>query len=529
MATVVLSMLVAGSALLANKALAAFDVSSDGLQLYWRCDEKGKRPDAHDSSGNGRSGVSSNNVSGCVLSNVKAFSGFTTAESFLCHDGVGSTVGNWSSKSWTVVVWTRNPNMSSTSSHTIARGVESANGFGRGKDNSWQVWLDQSGKIRAGIRYANGSNIATNSLEGLSAVEFAADTWYQVAMSYERTKVDSTYTHNIKVRMAAAGAASIGEPVLDFRSESPYVMYGSAALCVGGGPAGYYKCHPAGFFGGDIRDVSVWDRVLTDEELLADVQSFREEWHDIDDFALLHWKMNETGTLPTAVDSTTNGLHGTSFGNVAGQDHAMTTNRYAGFTSTASYVGHAALPINFQTTRKFDVLMWVRNPNLREDGYMILARGSNANYGSNSDIGWQVWVNHDGSVSVRIRDWGGKEEGATSEPFEWERGQWYQVLVRRDYLTSVSDRFRVYVTPAGRDTALGAPVVTMASTRAINGGSQFSVGGGGAGYGGTQPGGYWGGEIGDVSFVSAAHYETAFLNKLLPSWELKSGSMLLFR
>ena len=529
MATVVLSMLVAGSALLANKALAAFDVSSNGLQLYWRCDEKGKRPDAHDSSGNGRSGVASNNVSGCVLSNVKAFSGFTTADSFLCHASVGGTVGNWSSKSWTVVVWTRNPNMSSTSPHTIARGVQPANGFGKSKDNSWQVWLDQSGKIRAGIRFANGSNIATNSLEGLPAVEFAADTWYQVAMSYESTKVDSTYTHNIKVRMAAAGAESIGEPVLDFRSESPYVMFGSAALCVGGGPPGYYKCHPAGFFGGDIRDVSVWDRVLTDEELLADVQSFREEWHDIDDFALLHWKMNETGTLPTAVDSTTNGLHGTSFGNVAGHEHAMTTNRYAGFTSTGSYVGLAALPIDFQTTRKFDVLMWVRNPDLRENGHMILARGSNYDYGSGRDIGWQVWVNHDGSVSVRTRDWGGKEEGATSEPFEWERGQWYQVLVRRDYLTSVSDRFRVYVTPAGRDTALGDPVVTMASTRAINSGSQFSVGGGGAGYGGTQPGGCWGGEIGDVSFVSGTHYETAFLNKLLPPWEFNSGSMLFLR
>ena len=311
MATVVLSVLVAGSALLANKAWAAFDASSNGLQLYWRCDEKGRRPDAHDSSGNGRTGVASNNVSGCVLSNVKAFSGFTTADSFLSHDSVGGTVGNWSSKSWTVVVWTRNPNMSSTSPHTIARGVQPVNGFGKGKDNSWQVWLDQSGKIRAGIRYANGSNIATNSVEGLPAVEFATDTWYQVAMSYERTKVDSTYTHNIKVRMAAAGAASIGEPVLDFRPESTYVMYGSAALCVGGGPAGYYKCHPAGFFGGDIRDVSVWDRVLTDKELLADVQSFREEWHDIDDFALLHWKMNETGVRPTAVDSTTNGLDGT--------------------------------------------------------------------------------------------------------------------------------------------------------------------------------------------------------------------------
>lgn len=526
MAAVALGAVVAGSTLLPNKAFAEFDTSSDGLLLYWRCDEKGQRPDVQDSSGNGRHGVASNNVSGCVLSNVKAFAGFTTSDSFLSQESVGSAVGNWSSKSWTVVVWARNPDMSSTSPHTIARGVQTK-GFGKGADNSWQVWLDAEGRMRAGIRYATGLHFATNSVEGLPAVEFAPDTWYQVAMSYERTQAGSAYTHNIKVRVTAAGAASVGEPVLDFSPESAYVMYGSTALCVGGGPGGYYKSHPAGFFGGNIRDVSVWNRVLTDEELLADVQSFKDEWHDIDDFALLHWKMNETGTLPAAMDSTPNGLDGTSFGNVAGRARTTTTNCYAGFTSSASYVG-AVLPITFSGTRKFDVLMWVRNPDLREEGHMILARGSRDNYGRNSDIGWQVWVNHDGSVSVRTRDWGGREEAATSEPLEWKSGQWHQVLVRRDYLSNVSDRFRVYVTPAGQDTAFGDPVVTMSSTRAIGSGSQFSVGGGEVGWGSTQPGGFWGGEIGDVSFVANAHYETAFLNSLLPLWEFHTGLMLVF-
>ena len=515
----IMAIIVVGNVAL-NSASAAF-LDANDLCLYWKCDEIGMNPIAADSSGNGRTGAGSNTVSGCVNSNIKAFSGFTANNSYLCvTDALGDASDAAWGYSWSFVTWIRNPDWSSTVPHIIAEGC-GGNLFGRYGDNSWSLWLDTQGRVRVGLQVQARS--VTNNESEARTVAWTSNVWYQVALIFKQQDEGGVRTELAKVYVTPAGSASIGEPVVDMSYDAGTDwLYNSRDLIVGASEGGYYgDAIPSGCFKGDIRNVSVWKRLLTTDDLLADVQSFKEEWHDIDNFALLRWKMNETGTLPTAADSTTNVVDGTSFGNVVGQ--LSTTNAYAGFTSQSSYVG-AELPISFgadynYVARRFDLLMWVRNPTPPSGGIAVLARGSKNGYGAGGDIPWQLWVNGDGSLEVGTWDWGGGIEKRASSPFAWERGRWYQVLMRRDYSGNQTDLFSVWVTPAGVDSALGEPVVSVATTRSIIADAKhFSVGGGEDGYFSKILGGSWGGEIADVSFLSGKHYETAFLNSLLPAW-----------
>ncbi len=510
-------------------AMADFNASDTSLRLYWKFDGKGNRPVATDVSGHSRDGASSNTVCGCVNSNIKAFNGFTANTSYVCC--TNALGGTWEYQ-WTFVAWVRNPDWSSTAPHMIARGCRNGSTFGKNSDNAWSLWIDTQGRVRVGLQI--GGRGYTNDVNAVRTVEWKRDTWYQVALVFGQ--LNNPHRDETKVYVTEAGAESIGDPVVDWTYETASYLFGCTALTVGAAEQGYYSvAHPGGCFKGDIRDVSVWGKRLSTADLLGDVQSFNESWHELDEVALLHWRFDETGELPSAVDSTTNGLAGTSFGNVEGRVGSH-TNFYSGFTSMGSYVG-AALPIPFtsesdMTLKKFDVLMWVRNPRIATGEKAVLACGSlNDKYGNNETIPWEVWLNDDGSVEAGIWDWGGTTYTAASEPLAWEPGRWYQVLIRHDYLAVANDRFSVWVTPAGEDSTLGEPVVSVTSERCMAGSGatsygRFSVGGGYNGWYSKLPGGYWGGQIADVVF-SRPQLEARYLEARLKAWCFPADGLII--
>lgn len=533
----------------AASASAAFDPSASGLSLYWRFGETGAAPTAADATGNGRDGTAHGNVKGCGGggTNVKSYGGFTSIDSFVAIDKAKNTdSGKWFNK-WTVVAWVRNPDLTSTSPHIIARGANKDFDYGVNKDNAWDLRLDTDGKVvvcfRAGGVYEQSDAAAA------ADVDWADGQWRQVALVFSQTSARNAenvlmYTRTANVYVTPAGAEAVGAPVLTYSATSKNSIVGgtggatdgiATALLIGAARKGYSTGHPAGYFNGEIRDVSVWTKNLTPADLLADVKTFKEDWHDIDDFALLHWKMDGSGARPTATDSTAHALDGVSQGNVTGTP-GVKPPYFRGFTSTDSCV-EATLPIQFGNTseisplKQSDVLMLVRNPALETGSKAILARGSywTSEAAPQLRIPWQAWVDEDGSVCVGTQDFGSQIVFGEAGAFTWERNKWYLVLIRRDCLAAEQDRVRVYVAKAG-SASLGEPVASVTSNRRIATNadeSLFSVGGGETGgrawsgdnNGKTLPGGSWGGQIADVSFVSGGHYDDAFLRALLKAWD----------
>lgn len=537
------------AALAAHASFAEFDANASGLSLYWRFAEKGATPTAADTTSNGRNGTANGNVKGCGSgsTNVKSYGGFTSNTSYVYINQAKDTEsGKWMGR-WSFVAWVRNPDLTSTSPHIIARGSLKSN-LGNNGANPWCIWIDTEGKVNLAFQVVTDG--ARTMVEEQKTVNWSDGKWRQVAVVFSQTVASGTYTRTADVYVTQSGADEVNK-LFTFTDKSTNSIQGgdNTALLVGAGQKGNNAtAAPAGYFAGEIRDVSVWTKNLTAAELLADVKTFKDEWHGIDDFALLHWKMDGSGAKPTATDTAAkadgaSAINGVSSGNVVGKPDARPPH-FKGFTTTASYVA-AEKTVAFP--KQFDVLMLVRNPALVAGNKAVLARGSYQDSGLK--VPWQAWINENGSIGAGTQDTGTRVSIGEGEAFAWERGKWHLVLIRRDTAvdetsaSDVRDRVRVYVAKTGSES-LGDPVEALTeaknslkTARAISTGEvQFSVGGGETGIrDGNQwntnktevkiPGGYWGGQIADVSFVSGGHYDDAFLLKLLKEWDYKQQGL----
>ena len=411
-------------------AYATF-TNTTGMVLRLVPSKIGTTPKVQDVTGNGLNAQAYGNVVCGTTSNGRHLSGFTTTTSYTV---VTNAVSGWNAD-WTAVAWIRNPDFTRTDALVVMRsgGANSALDGGGGSV-AWQVWITLDGRIGIGIQ--NWSTAATNNLaESVRGpvLNWKADTWYQVAAVSDYTPSGSLRIRNIKVYVTEAGAESVGDCVAELeQSTDAGFATGCNNLVLGAGRRGYYSPMVAGALGGDISETTFFSRCLTTDELAADVHTFAPSYFSTMDFASLYWPLNENGTMPTAVDATTNGLDGITVGDVQGGARSPQGSSYTGFGSTADYL-YAVLPDTgwWDHTTRSEVLLWVRRPCPTESSTALLACSMRDVSKPGASHPWRVAVETNGAVSVSMQSWNGRTSKSTGEAYDWGR-DWHLVSIRVD-------------------------------------------------------------------------------------------------
>lgn len=415
---------------LAGSVRAEF-ANRQGLMFQFAFDGVGTCPKVADLSGNGYQALVSNNVWGCRTTNAKCFSGFTTTTSSFV---VTNAVSSWE-RDCTAVAWVRNINFDSKQPHVLFRaGGKAARYDGYSTDSAWQVTVATDGAVVIGLQDWGGKQ--TNNANAVVAplpVDWQPETWYQVAVTVKATFVNSVRKKALAVYVTPEGSASVGEPVSQLEYSAAAGFGSSQNFIVGAARDGYYKASiVGGYFAGEIAGVTMFDRVVTTEELQGDVSTFQMGYHPLDSYASLHWNLNETGDLPVAVDATTNGVAGATTGAVSGGARAPQGTAYQGFSSTGDRLCGS---IYFDTeNQKNEILLWVRCPEAMAGQTSLLA-GTMANP---DDPGatqpWRVAVGEDGAVQISMQTWKGKFFRTVGKPYVWGK-DWHLVSIRLDVVT----------------------------------------------------------------------------------------------
>ena len=384
---------------LAGSVRAEF-ANRQGLMFQFAFDGVGVCPKVADLSGNGYQALVSNNVWGCRTTNAKCFTGFTTTTSSVV---VTNAVSSWG-QSYTAVAWVRNINFESSQSHLLLRACGGIKSYdGGGSDNAWQVMVNTDRAVVIGLQDWNAkqTNNAT-AVEAPVPVDWQPDTWYQVAVTVKLIREGATYKKDLAVYVTPEGSTSIGAPVSHLEHSSSAGFGGKAPynLAVGAARNGYWKpAFVGGYFNGEIAGVTLFNRILTTDELLGDVSTFQMTYH-LDAYASLHWNLNETGDLPVAVDATTNGVNGTTTGAVSGGARAPQGTAYQGFSSTDDQLS-CNLALNTETAKN-EMLLWVRCPEATAGSTALLAGSMNNPDDPGATQPWRVAGCEDGRVHASL-------------------------------------------------------------------------------------------------------------------------------
>ncbi len=509
---------------------------SDGLLLLWRFDEVGSKPIAIDESANQRNGDSYGSVMGGFASGSQnAFGGFTSVASYVLNTNV---ISSYASRDFSFIAWIKDPCFTNSGVRIIGRGVNSKPNVldGWGSDVPWQVYLENDGTVRLGIRdWGNVTNLGVSA-----AMTWKSNTWYQIAVvqSFRHDySADIRYEH-FKVYVTPAGSASVGEPAIDFTHSRAAGLATGKGLVVGGGHDGWGNGSPEGFLDGYIDEVSLWSKALSEDELNRELKDFKPQ-RQLESFATFHYTLNELGVKPDAVDATTNGFDACSFGNVVGGSTSFDGTSYGGFTSTGSYVALTNGPTAHFREKSSSLIMWVRPQGWLEDRNHLLMRifKTDNKFGADGDVPLQLWVDSEGRMNLGIQNWGGKFATVTSEPLVWNEKRWHQVALifsRKKYTNnSLSYNFKVYVTPRGAE-AISEPVIDHSISWGATGladGKWFLFGGGAKGwYSVSAPAGYWNGEIDEISFYDARLLdEVSLLDNLNRFKPLNNNTIIIIR
>jgi len=543
--TMMRNMILAASALLAGASLAA----EPKIACRYVFDALGARPATTDLSGHVTDTLVYGNVTGGKTTNAKCYRGFTATDSYVAASNVVGVWGDSWNHAFTCVAWVRNPDMTSTSNHLIARGSNNNSKLSGGNsDNAWQAWITPDGRIGLGLQHWGG--VSTNNLKDTATMPpvctWATDVWYQVAIVQEYKFINQTLFRHLSAYVTAAGSTSIGPSVAELEMFTPAGGSGKN-LVIGAAPAGYYSTGiPAGFFKGEIAEVTVYDRVLTTEELLSDVTAFTPTYHPIDAVAKFHWPLDECGSLPTAIDATTNNLSGTTLGQASGGYAAPTGTCYGGFSTTSDKL-YATLPATqyFQNGLRNEILFWVRRPEPTSKQQSLLVQNMKDINAAGGSQPWRVSVVEGGAVAIAMQSWNGKTCKTVGEPYEWGNG-WNLVSVRFDqvsrdklissiiknedgtsttnYQSGACNRIRVYAAPAAK-TASSMSLIATAEMPYYNSlfesGKYIVFGSVGSGYYKEfQPAAVLGprGRIGEASCYIDGWFEDKFRDSLLTDY-----------
>lgn len=534
--------------MLAGTVQAEF-ADTQGLRFQFAFDGVGVCPQVCDISGGGYQAIISNNVYGCRTTNAKCFSGFDTETSSVV---VTNAVGGWT-RDCTVVGWVRNLNLDSTKPHLLFRAggrTEPYDGFQ--KDNSWQVSVDTNGAVVIGLQDWNAKT--TNNVNTVLPVDWQSDVWYQVAVTVKAPKVGSLYEKDIAVYVTPQGCATVGEPVSRLEHSSNAGFGSSRNLIVGAARAGYHSPFKGGYLDGEIAGVTMFDRVLTTEELLHDVSTFQMTSHPIDAYADFHWNLNETGDLPVAVDATPNGINGITTGGVSGGDRAPQGTSYKGFASTSDKLYASGISFNKGESGdrkgRNELLLWVRRPEATAERTTLLAGSMNNPDAPGQSQPWRVSVGEDGAVSIAMQSWNGKVTRTTGEPYAWGK-EWHLVSIRFDcptlqlevvkegitnWANGVCNRIVVSTAPAAK-TGGRMQVLAEAHIPVYNSllpdVKNLVFGSAGSGfYKEFQPESVLGpkGRLGEILYKSSGWFDADYKNSLLSAYYVNPlGTMLIIR
>lgn len=236
------------------------------LCLRWKMNETGATPVAADATGKGRRGISFGNVTGGVESRISemrrgstAYTGFTSAESFVAITNLTGTDTGMRDKPFTLILWAQNPQLSSTPALLARSAWKEYGAKTTDTDNKvpWQLMVMEDGSLKMTVMGENGSSFA-NAAVRTAPLEWKRGRWYQIALSYVPTNAEGK--HAFTLWRTEGGAVTLSESLLHWSLEREqgqgYNLAKGDALVIGGGPASKNTSYaPAGFWGGDIDDV----------------------------------------------------------------------------------------------------------------------------------------------------------------------------------------------------------------------------------------------------------------------------------
>ena len=481
------------------------------MALLWHLDEPGEPATCADSAAHRRSVPA---VTGTVLGGVRggaespagtAFEGFASPESGIRASVAGKGRAFFPDR-WTLLLWIRDPLPRPDRPALLARGGA--------EDPSapvaWQVAVRRDGAVALWLREADpkgrGAKPAKEWTFAGKPLDWSRGVWRQVAIAQERTfdKETRAFTARFRVWVTPEGDEP-GEPTIDETVSGHVGLAPGATLCVGAAPEA--PGAPAAALSGALDEVSFWPEVLSDEERARQASLFSVSAAALDAGAstAFFWRLEEPGQRPSPQDSSGNGRGGTSGHRVRGGVPGRNGSRaYDGFTSEESRLA-ALLPAGtFRGDWTF--LACLRAPRLSNKQACVIARGGDAARGL---AGWQLWLDARGAPHVSLLTSGSKRGGGTGDPMRWDATKWYRVALAHAREKSRNgdkvERFRFYAAPDG--APFGAPALewTWTSGGAMNPGDQLFVGASPAAKGKQAewaPGGFFGGQIDDVAFLT---------------------------
>lgn len=537
-----------GAAALVASAAVAGSTDETGLQLHWAMDELGPCPTVIDSSGNGRNGIAHSNVVGDVSSVFKCLRGFTTPYSSISVTNAVDDVTVWQ-KDFSFSCWIRNPDMTSTDNHLIARGTGKPPAASEDpdvyystvydmykKDIGWQLWMTPEGRFVVGLQASGTStNTLLNAVDPIAPVSFRKDVWYLVTLTVAYEKVSSSVKRRIvKVYLTAEGTGSVGDPLVESTIDfAASLSAKDRSFVVGAGRQGYYlNAAPAGYFNGDICEVKLFSRLLEADDILAEVRSFRHRYHNVDDFAWMHWKLDDGAGATQAADSTGNGHDGILTNGVCGGMKSPNGTAFGGFTNESCFVS-TPMTNALDADAVCDISLWVKPPAAFTGTHVLISAAKTLAFRDNP---WRVAVTQEGCLSLSMSTYGSYTTNLVSAPLSWSPGEWHHVLIRHDQpkwrgesvttndlgvvtTNAVSrdvDHMCVYMTKAVRGTEsfeIGDPVVDCTfdfKTGQFSTWQNVVLGAAAAGfYPAFRPAGCWGGLVDDV-FITTVPVEDGF-------------------
>ncbi len=493
--------------------------------------------------GVGAKGFITNNTRNVVVPYKPSYHGhsvgsFSYLDSVMAITNLKEVVGAdpFQARDWSVVGYVRDVDMTSIYAHVLARAVPDDGSYGLVANKSlfaWQLHIEKkSNTLRFFTKDINNANVALSSAK----LDISNGAWYQFAIVARHVENDANTVWIYWTRCTEdAEITSTDSAVIKINSVRK--LSPAPILCFGAGKAGN-NGGAEGKLMGYLDEVSYWTKELTVEELQEQARAFAK--YDIDTVSYLHWKMDDAANSSTVADATPYGHDGTVYGGACGGFRSsiaaagQKASSFGGFNNTSSYVAFEGLfndvPIVSANTtvcwRDHTLILWARNP--RRDGIALLARTAKNNFGKNSDVPWQLYVQENGALVLQAQDYYANFAVRQTEPLEWEVNVWYQIVLHKISNNSASSAtFKLYRTKAGEKT-IGEPLINENfntgvdktgaehSVAGLANGATLVIGGGAAGYYPTYaPGGYWDGNIDDVVFSMSETLPDSYINENL--------------